>query len=90
MTVELVMVGTPDAPGTLRSALACRLLVTCSIPFDTCDASEPATAASARERSGYDLFPQVFIGGEFIGGTEMLVELIKTGALGSGRCSDAG
>lgn len=84
MSIELVMVGTPTHPGTLRSALACRILAACAIPFEAVDASEPGVARETHMRSGFDLFPQLFIDGEFIGGTEMLVELAKTGALPAG------
>lgn len=78
------MVGTPENPGTLHSALACAVLRACDIPFQFRDvSSDPVLAAEARSRSGFELFPQLFIAGEFVGGTEMLVELVKSGQLGS-------
>ena len=77
--MELFMVGTPERPGTLHSALACKVLRACGVPFLSRDVSDETLATAARTLSGFEFFPQLFIAGEFIGGTEMVVELAKSG-----------
>lgn len=52
------------------------------VPFEEQDVSgDPALRTAVRERSGRSTVPQIFIGGEAIGGYEELARLDRDGAL---------
>lgn len=82
-TLELYLHGTPACPLTVHSMLALRMLAGYGVTFHTYDIT---TDPDARERaltlSGVDFWPQVVIDGEYLGGTEVLTELLHTGAPG--------
>ena len=74
--VTLMVHGTSRAPKGPRSALALWLMASAGVEYRLIDVSAEADArAEAVERSGMDLFPQIYVDGEFIGGGEVIAEL---------------
>ncbi len=74
--VTLMLHGTSRAPKGPRSALALWLMASARVEYRLIDVSVEADArAEAIERSGMDLFPQIYVDGEFIGGGEVIAEL---------------
>ncbi len=77
--VTLYMAGTPDRPVSASSALAVQLLDQCRIGYDTFDIGVDMSArARAMSASSYRMFPQLFVNHEFIGGGEVVVELLRS------------
>ena len=81
--VVLYMKGTPDAPQCGFSAAAVQML-------EACGADEVATVnvlADADIRQGIKQFsnwptiPQLYVGGEFIGGADIMREMYQSGEL---------
>jgi monothiol glutaredoxin len=78
--VTLMVHGTSRAPKGPRSALALWLMVSAGVEYRVIDVSVEADArAEAILRSGMDLFPQIYVDGEFIGGGEVIAELRVSG-----------
>lgn len=80
--VEVYMHGTRQGPRTAYSLLACRLLALFGVEFTDHDiGSDDRARQRATAVSGVDIWPQVFIAGEFVGGGEVLAELLRTGRI---------
>ena len=82
--VMVYMKGTPDFPQCGFSAHTVEILKSYGVPF----ASEDVLAdASIRERikrySNWPTIPQVYIGGKFVGGCDIVHELHERGGLES-------
>jgi glutaredoxin-related protein len=74
--VTLMILGTAFAPKGPRSALALWLMASTGVEYRLIDVTVEADArAEAILRSGMDLFPQIYVDGEFIGGGEVIAEL---------------
>lgn len=80
--VILYMKGTPDAPECGFSAAAIAALKTTGIEFAYVNVLK---APQIRERlpsvSRWPTFPQLFVGGELIGGSDIVVAMVKDGSL---------
>ena len=80
--VLLYMKGTPEAPECGFSAQAVAALKACSAQFAYVNI---LAAPSIRERlpsvSGWPTFPQLFIKGELIGGSDIVVGMAADGSL---------
>ncbi|MGV9544129.1 glutaredoxin domain-containing protein [Nocardia beijingensis] len=80
--VELYMHGTPDHPRTAHSLLACRMLAYHSVTYTAYDVlTDQHARRRAETASGVGMWPQVFADGEYLGGTEVLCELLRSGQL---------
>ena len=81
-TVVIYMKGSPNAPQCGFSNVACRILDHYGIPY----ASRNVLASDAlrngiKSFSNWPTIPQVFIGGEFLGGSDILMTMHQDGSL---------
>jgi monothiol glutaredoxin len=91
--VLLFMKGTPDAPACGFSARAVAALQATGSPFASVDIlPDPRIRQELSALSGWPTIPQLFVGGELLGGSDIIVEMYETGelheALGVERPSD--
>jgi monothiol glutaredoxin len=81
-TVVIYMKGSPNAPQCGFSNVACRILDHYGIPY----ASRNVLASDAlrngiKSFSNWPTLPQVFVGGEFLGGSDILMTMHQDGSL---------
>lgn len=80
--ILLYMKGSPDAPQCGFSSRATQLLISCGKPFSFVDIlSNPEIRAKLPKVSNWPTFPQLFIGGELVGGSDIMVEMHEKGEL---------
>ena len=49
-----------------------------AVPFETCDVlSDPEVRQGIKEYSSWPTIPQVYVNGEFVGGSDILIELYQ-------------
>lgn len=79
--VILFMKGSPDAPRCGFSARTVQLLREQSVKFDSFDVlSDPDVRQGLKECLGkWATFPQLYVGGEFVGGLDILKEMVEDG-----------
>ncbi len=59
-----------------------QILSTLGIPFETVDVlADPDIRQGIKEYSNWPTIPQVYINGQFIGGSDILIELYQSGEL---------
>jgi monothiol glutaredoxin len=92
--VLLFMKGTPDAPACGFSARAVAALQATGTPFAAVDIlPDPRIRQELSGLSGWPTIPQLFVGGELLGGSDIIVEMYESGelheALGVERPADA-
>ncbi|MEB3161763.1 MAG: Grx4 family monothiol glutaredoxin [Prochlorothrix sp.] len=59
-----------------------QILNTLAVPFETCDVlSDPDIRQGIKEYSNWPTIPQVYVNGEFVGGSDILIELYQSGEL---------
>ena len=80
--ILLYMKGSPDAPQCGFSSKASQILSACGKPFSFVDIlSNPQIRANLPEYSDWPTFPQLFVNGELVGGSDILSELYESGEL---------
>ncbi len=80
--VVLFMKGTPDFPQCGFSASAVRTLEACGAEFAYVNIFEdPELREGLKQYSNWPTYPQVYVGGELIGGSDILVEMYRKGEL---------
>jgi monothiol glutaredoxin len=80
--VMLYMKGNPNAPQCGFSAHTVEILRSYGIPFETADVlADPAIRDGVKRYSNWPTIPQVFIGGKFVGGCDIVTELHERGEL---------
>ena len=80
--ILLYMKGSPDAPQCGFSSRATQLLISCGKPFSFVDIlSNSEIRANLPKVSNWPTFPQLFIGGELVGGSDIMVEMHEKGEL---------
>jgi|TARA_B110000240_G_scaffold92336_1_gene104878 monothiol glutaredoxin len=80
--ILLYMKGSPDAPQCGFSSKASQILIACGKPFSFVDIlSNPEIRANLPEYSNWPTFPQLFVEGELVGGSDILSELHENGEL---------
>jgi monothiol glutaredoxin len=78
--VILMIYGTARVPRGPRSALSVWLMRSAEIDFRLVDVTaETCLRAEAVRRSGMELFPQIYVDGEFVGNGEVIAELRRSG-----------
>jgi monothiol glutaredoxin len=92
--VLLFMKGTPEAPACGFSARAVAALQATGSPFAAVDIlPDPRIRQELSGVSGWPTIPQLFVGGELLGGSDIIVEMYESGelheALGVERPADA-
>lgn len=80
--VILYMKGTPDFPQCGFSARAVQILRQCGTEFTYVNVfEEPEIRENLKTFSGWPTFPQLFIHGELVGGSDIMAELFENGEL---------
>lgn len=80
--ILLYMKGSPDAPQCGFSSKASQILIACGKPFSFVDIlSNPEIRANLPEYSDWPTFPQLFINGELVGGSDIIAEMHESGNL---------
>tara|TARA_B100000929_G_scaffold268246_1_gene236987 strand:+ start:1213 stop:1521 length:309 start_codon:yes stop_codon:yes gene_type:complete len=80
--ILLYMKGTPDAPECGFSSKACQILISCGKPFSFVDIlSNPEIRSNLPTISDWPTFPQLFINGDLIGGSDIMTEMNDSGTL---------
>ena len=81
-TVVLYMKGTPDFPQCGFSAAAVRTLEACGASFGYVNIFEDPELREALKRySNWPTFPQLYVNGELVGGSDILTEMFQKGEL---------
>ena len=61
---------------------ACRTLKATGTPFTTVNVLlDPLIRSSIKEYSNWPTIPQLYIGGEFVGGSDIIMEMYNSGEL---------
>ena len=80
--VLLFMKGSPDFPQCGFSAQAVAVLRACGTDFDSLNIlEEPELREALKVYSSWPTFPQLYVKGELIGGSDILVEMYQAGEL---------
>ena len=81
--VVLYMKGTPDFPQCGFSANAIGILRACGLDgFHTVNVLEdPDIRQGIKEFANWPTIPQLYINGEFVGGSDIMIELYQSGEL---------
>ena len=81
-TVLLYMKGSPNAPQCGFSAKASQALMTCGEKFAYVDILQnPEIRANLPKYANWPTFPQLWVGGELIGGSDIITEMAAAGEL---------
>jgi monothiol glutaredoxin len=81
--VVLFMKGTPQFPQCGFSAKAVQILKACGVDtFASVNVlTEPEIRAGIKDYANWPTIPQLFINGEFIGGSDIMMEMYQAGEL---------
>ena len=80
--ILVYMKGSPDAPECGFSSRACQILISYGKPFSFVDILiNPEIRSNLSKVSNWPTFPQLFINGELVGGSDIMVELHENGSL---------
>ena len=82
-SVVLYMKGTPDAPMCGFSAAAVQILEACGVEeVATVNVLEDAEVRQGiKEFSNWPTIPQLYVNGEFVGGSDIMREMYQSGEL---------
>ncbi|WIA19076.1 hypothetical protein OEZ85_003730 [Tetradesmus obliquus] len=80
--VFIYMKGSPDSPQCGFSNMACRILDAYNFQYGSRNVLADASIREGiKSFTGWPTIPQVFVRGEFIGGSDILMEMHKAGEL---------
>ncbi|KAA8525348.1 hypothetical protein F0562_007234 [Nyssa sinensis] len=80
--IMLYMKGVPDLPRCGFSSLAVRVLKEYNVPLSARNILEdPELKNAVKSFSNWPTFPQIFIKGEFVGGSDIILNMHQTGEL---------
>lgn len=80
--VVLFMKGSPEAPQCGFSMRTAEALKACGVEFAYVDVlADPDVRQQLPKFSNWPTFPQVFIGGELVGGCDIIMDLYQRGEL---------
>ncbi len=80
--VVLFMKGTPDFPQCGFSNMAANILKDLSTPFASFDVlSDPDVRQGIKQYANWPTIPQLYIKGEFVGGSDIMREMWEAGEL---------
>jgi len=80
--VVLFMKGTPDFPQCGFSGRAVQVLRACGAPFASVDVlSDDEVRQGIKEYSNWPTIPQLYIKGEFVGGSDIILNMYEKGEL---------
>jgi len=80
--IMVFMKGTPEFPQCGFSARAVQALQACGAEFDHVNVlAEPDVRQNLPRYANWPTFPQVYINGELVGGSDIIIELYQRGEL---------
>jgi len=80
--IVLFMKGIPEMPACGFSAQAVQILQSSGIPFKAFDVLDDGELREGiKVFSNWPTIPQLYINGEFIGGSDIILELLQSGEL---------
>jgi monothiol glutaredoxin len=81
--IVLYMKGTPDFPQCGFSARSAEALKACGVPFKAVNVfdDEEIYRQGVKLYSNWPTIPQLFVGGELIGGSDIVIDLFQSGEL---------
>ena len=81
--VVLYMKGSPDFPQCGFSANAVRMLNACGVEslFTVDVLQEPEIRQGVKQYSNWPTIPQLYVNGEFVGGSDIMAEMYQSGEL---------
>jgi monothiol glutaredoxin len=81
--VVLYMKGTPDFPQCGFSAAAVQILRACGVQqfFSVNVLEDSAIRQGIKEYANWPTIPQLYVGGEFVGGSDIMREMFEDGGL---------
>ncbi len=80
--VLLYMKGTPEFPQCGFSGRAVQILERCGVEFAYVNVfEEPEIRENLKLYSNWPTFPQLFVNGELLGGSDIMLELFQNGEL---------
>ena len=80
--VVLYMKGTPDFPQCGFSSAAVRALNAVGATYDHVNIFEdPEVREALKQYSNWPTYPQLYVNGELIGGSDIIIEMYKSGEL---------
>ena len=80
--VVLYMKGTADFPQCGFSGRAVQILNACGAEFASVDVlSDPDVREGVKQFSNWPTIPQLYIKGEFVGGSDIMMEMYQSGEL---------
>jgi monothiol glutaredoxin len=81
--VVLYMKGTPDFPQCGFSANVVRILDACGVQnyFTVNVLEDPEIRQGIKQFSNWPTIPQLYVNGEFVGGSDIMTEMYKNGEL---------
>ena len=82
-TVVLYMKGTPQSPQCGFSANAVQVLQACGVSelFTVNVLEEPEIRQGIKEYANWPTIPQLYVNGEFVGGSDIMREMYQSGEL---------
>ncbi len=80
--VVLFMKGTPDFPQCGFSGLSTQILQQCDVRFASVDVlADNSVREGIKQYSNWPTIPQLYVKGEFIGGSDIIKEMFENGEL---------
>ena len=80
--ILLYMKGSPQLPQCGFSARACQIIDACDVDFAYVDIlSNPDIRQTLPQYANWPTFPQLYINGELIGGSDIIAEMYEQGEL---------
>lgn len=81
--IVLYMKGSPDFPQCGFSANAINILRACGVEdfFSVNVLEDPGIREGIKEYANWPTIPQLYVGGEFIGGSDIMTEMYESGEL---------
>ena len=81
--VVLYMKGSPDFPQCGFSANAIKILQACGVnePFTVNVLEDPEIRQGIKQYANWPTIPQLYINGEFVGGSDIMIEMHQSGEL---------
>lgn len=80
--VMLYMKGTPEFPQCGFSGRAVQILEQCGADYAYCNVFEdPEIRENLKIYSNWPTYPQLFVNGELVGGSDIMLQLFQTGEL---------
>lgn len=79
--VLLYMKGTPESPQCGFSHKVVSILQQCGVPFQSVDVLNPDIRETLKQCSGWPTFPQLYLNGALIGGSDIITSLYQNGEL---------